>query len=159
MISRRATLVGAVAGVGGLAAVGAQKLGVLDEMVGAVGIRPHAEPDPSDVDRLTRAAEANRSLRTAAEAALLASTLSVVERQFLATARRTLREQGHAVSAGVPAAPSGPGSMKDFRRLARAAADDRANDAMTAVSVAVAQVLASMAAGLDQLVEAGDDHD
>jgi hypothetical protein len=137
--------------------VSAQRAGVLDDAIRGVGIKPHPEPDPGDVRRLANAAKDERELRATITAAGTTSDLDDDERLFLETAHAIAREQGQAVSSGAAtrSIPSGTASVTDVVELAAAMADDRAADAVDAVSPAVAQVLASMAAGLDQVVVAG----
>ena len=154
-VSRRSTIVAAVALVGGIGVLGAEKAGVLDNALRGVGVKPHAEPDPGDLQRLARAADAQQALSSSVDAALLSSDLSDGERAFLRRARTVLIGQAQAVSATPRNRPAVAGSLEHLFELARTTADTCAHDALDAVSPAVAQVLASMAAGLDQLVESG----
>lgn len=156
MISRRATLAaGATAAFGGIGAVAAHRAHLLDEGLRTVGVRPHPEPDPRDVRLLAQAADAARALLGAADAALAAGGLSDGDRQFVVTARAVAAAHARAVSTAAPdRATGGDASVDNLAARAASAADDRARDALRAVSSEVAQVLASMAAGLDGLVQA-----
>lgn len=140
VVSRRALLVSAA----GVAVVGAGLGGAvathrLDEALRAVGVEPKPEPDPGDL-RLTARARAD------AEAlALLAATAKAP-----AALTTVLTEQRDSLPTGWPDAS---GVTGDLAQACRAVADSRAADALTAVSTDLAQVLASMAAGLAQCSE------
>lgn len=120
---------------------------MLDDGLRAVGARPHAEPRPGDVALLRRAA--------ADQADLLASLDSVGQDQdgpAIAELRAVLNEQLAAVSDEPPAtAPLGSTSLTAFAERAEAAAAARADGAMSAGSLAVVKVLATMSAGLEQI--------
>ena len=151
MISRRAALLlGAVVGGVGVGWFAAQQAGVLDDGLRAVGIRPHAEPDPKDVTLLRQAA--------AEQADLLAALDSVSQDDGSAVAelRAVLNEQLAAVSDESPATQSLAGGLDfaGFAERAEAAAAARADGAMAAGSLAVVKVLATMSAGLEQVAVA-----
>lgn len=137
VVSRRSFLVGASGTVllaGSVAALVATDR--LDEALQAVGVEPRPQPDPGDL-RLTARARAD------AEALLvLASTAAAP-----ADVMTALEAHRDAVPATLPDASAVSGDLAD---ACLAVADARANDALTAVSVELAQVLASMAAGLAQ---------
>lgn len=164
MFSRRAVFsAGAGAAIAGLGAVAAHRAGVLDDGLRGIGVKPHPEADPGDVRLLATAARDVESLLDLVGAALAAESIRGNERRFLITARAVITE--HAKSLGVRAQLVGTeittprlGLDAIIANLAAAvasAADTRGRDAVRAVSPEVAQVLASMAAGLDQLVVAG----
>jgi hypothetical protein len=155
MISRRAALqLGGVVGGLGIAGLAAQRAGVLDDGLRAVGVRPHAEPDPGDVALLTGAAAAQTALLAALDG------LDQGENGTVASLRAVLREQLAAVSdrptaTATDGAPAGIDS--DFTAFAErvdAAAAARAEDALSAGSLAVVKVLAAMSAGLEQVAVA-----
>ena len=156
MITRRTAIqLGAVAGGIGIAGYAAQRAEVLDDGLRAVGVRPHAQPDPHDVALLAEAA--------AGQTALLAAlgTLGAGEStQEVADLRAVLTEQLAAVSDQPPAAPtSGPpaGTDADFTAFVErveATAASRADGAVAAGSLAVVKVLAAMSAGLEQVAVA-----
>ena len=152
MISRRAALqLGAVVGGVGVGGFAAQQAGVLDDGLRAVGLRPHAEPDPKDVTLLRQAA--------ADQADLLAALDSVGQDNGSAITelRAVLNEQLAAVSDEPPTTSSlGSGGLDFaiFAERAEAAAATRADGAMAAGSVAVVKVLATMSAGLEQVAVA-----
>lgn len=146
-------LAAGVAAIGGVAASGAQRAHLLDDTLHAVGVRPHREANPRDVQLLAAAAADVQTLVQTADALAGAGGLEGHDRQFVHSAQRVARTHAQAVAAAVPPtpAPVGDPSVKQLKQLAAAAADARANDALSAVAVEVAQVLASMAAGLDSL--------
>jgi hypothetical protein len=124
---------------------------VLDDGLRAVGIRPHAEPDPKDVTLLRQAA--------AEQADLLAALDSTGQDDGSAIAdlRAVLNEQLAAVSDEPPATQSVGAGVLDiasFAERAEAAAAARADGAMAAGSLAVVKVLATMSAGLEQVAVA-----
>src|SRR5215213_669912 len=94
MLSRRAAIqLGLFAGGVGIAGFAARRAGVLDDGLRAVGVRPHAEPDPHDVALLAAAA--------AGQIELLAALDSLGESENpsdVAVLRHVLREQLTAVS-------------------------------------------------------------
>jgi hypothetical protein len=160
VLSRRVVLGSALA-VGGLgvAATVARAAGVLDDALQAVGVRPHTEPDPRDVALLADAAQGQRELL---------ALIGPLERQSdaagLADLRRVLGEQLAAVSddskdpaSAYPTVPpttlpaDGDEALTAFAARVDAVARDRAEGALSAGSLAVMKVLASMAAGLDQV--------
>jgi hypothetical protein len=155
VISRRAVLGSAAAAVGGIGAAGfaAQRLGVLDDALRAVGARPHAEPDPRDVQLLADAAAGQRSLLARFDAldrthhvADIAPLRAVLAAQLAAVADETRS------SVEVPAvADDKDAAVSSFAEDIESAATSRHNGALTAGSLAVTQVLASMAAGLGQV--------
>jgi hypothetical protein len=150
MISRRAALqLGGVVGGLGIAGLAAQRAGVLDDGLRAVGVRPHAEPDPGDVALLTGAAAAQTALLAALDG------LDQGENGTVASLRAVLREQLAAVSDRPTATDGAPAGIdSDFTAFAArvdAAAAARAEDALSAGSLAVVKVLAAMSAGLEQV--------
>lgn len=163
MISRRAALqLGVAAGGVGVAGFAAQRSGVLDDGLRAVGVRPHAEPDPRDVALLAEAAAGQTELLAALDAfegrdPPQAGGAPAADRAAL---RRVLREQLAAVSDESSATPtSGPPTGADtafaaFVEQVEAAAAARADGALSAGSLAVVKVLAAMSAGLEQVAVA-----
>src|SRR5690348_5758244 len=153
MISRRAALqLGVVAGGVGVAGLAAQRAGVLDDGLRALGFRPHSEPDPHDVSLLTEAA--------AGQVKLLADLDAVSQDRSpaaVANLRAVLREQLAAVSDDPSTAPTGgtpvsaEADIVAFIERVEATAAARPDGALTAGSLAVAKVLASMSAGLEQV--------
>lgn len=148
MISRRAALqLGAIAGGVGIGGVVAQQAGVLDDGLRAVGIRPHAEPDPRDVTLLQQAATDQANLLAALDA-----VESDADRSAKAALRAVLREQLAAVTDDPPGSTAaGRLDLTTFAERAEAAAAARADGAMTAGSLAVVKVLAGLSAGLEQV--------
>ncbi len=158
MISRRATIQLVVAAGGiGAAGVAAQRTRVLDDGLRAIGVRPHAEPDPHDVALLAEAA--------AGQAQLLAAWDALGDGESPtsdgAALRAVLSQQLAAVSDQPSANPSPskpqPGDDTDvtaFAERVEATAAARADGALSAGSLAVVKVLASMAAGLEQVAVA-----
>ena len=152
MISRRSALqLGAVVGGIGVGGFVAQRAGVLDDGLRAAGLRPHAEPDPRDVTLLAEAA---------ADQSDLLAALDAVDASAGADLRPVLREQLAAVS-DEPSTPISPGSvpmggldLTAFAERTEAAAAARADGAMSAGSLAVVKVLATMSAGLEQVAVA-----
>jgi hypothetical protein len=129
---------------------------MLDDGLRAVGIRPHAEPDPKDVTLLRQAAADQADLLAALD------SVSQAEHGFAITELRTvLNEQLAAVSdepgvtshagAAPRSATVGALDVASFAERAEAAAAARADGAMSAGSLAVVQVLAAMSAGLEQV--------
>lgn len=151
MLSRRTALrlTGVVGGLG-VSGVAAQRAGVLDDGLRAVGIRPHAEPDPHDVALLTEAAAGQAELLAALEIVGGGDSSSIV-----ANLRAVLREQLAAVSDDSSATPTaGAAAGADFTTFAErveGVAAARADGALSAGSLAVVKVLASLAAGLEQV--------
>lgn len=137
VVSRRSFLVGGsgtvllAGGVGALVATDR-----LDEALQAVGVEPRPEPDPGDL-RLTARARADTD-------ALLALASSAGATPDVVAA---LEAQRDAVPASLPDTSAVSGDLAD---ACLAVADARASDALTAVSTELAQVLASMSAGLAQ---------
>jgi hypothetical protein len=158
VISRRAVLGAALfVGGAGTAGVAARRSGVLDDGLRAVGLRPHAEPDPGDITLLADAAEGQRELL-----ALVDQIARERDDSELADVRRVLTEQLAAVSNDPEPSPyptTAPTSLPsdDDDALSALAtrvetlATARADGAVSAGSLAVAKVLATMAGGLDQV--------
>ncbi len=122
--------------VGGAAVAGAIATDTVDDALQAVGVEPLPEPAPGDV-RLTALALADAiALVVLAESA--GATADVLD---------VLTQQRDALPPGRPEAPVVGG---DLARACTAAAEARATAAGAAVSIDLAQVLAAMAAGLDQ---------
>jgi len=155
MISRRTMLrSGAVVGAAGVAGFAANQAGVLDDGLRAIGIQPHAEPDPHDVALLAEAAAGQAELLAVLDAMDPSQDAAAV-----ADLRTVLREQLAAVSDDPTPTPSaGPltgesdGAAFAVRLEAMAAA--RADGALSAGSLAVVKVLAAMSAGLEQVAVA-----
>jgi hypothetical protein len=134
-----------------VAAVAAQATGLLDDGLRSIGIRPHAEPDPHDVRLLAQAASELRTLL-----AQLREVETGGKESELAPLRSVLTEQLAAISdddGAVPAASSDEhdDSLTSWADRIDATADSLHEGALTAGSLAVTQVLASMSAGLDQI--------
>jgi hypothetical protein len=144
-----------VVGGTGAAGVAAQRAGVLDDGLRAVGIRPHAEPDPRDVALLAEAAAGQAELLAALGTAGRGEDPTAV-----AELRAVLREQLAAVSddpSTTPAADEPAGGDADltvFVERVEAMAAARADGAVSAGSLAVVKVLAAMSAGLEQVAVA-----
>jgi hypothetical protein len=158
VFSRRALFsAGAGAVIAGLGAVTAHRAGVLDDGLRGIGIKPHPEPDPGDVRLLATAAEEAESMLNLVDAALADGTVRDDERRLLVAARAVITEQGSAVGMRARTTltePSTDASAAGLAAVVASAADHRARDSVRAVSSEVAQVLASMAGGLDQLLVA-----
>ena len=138
----------------GTAGLVAQHVGVLDDGLRAVGIRPHAKPDPRDVALLAQAAQDQAALLAALDTAGQQDHQAVV-----ADLRAVLSEQLVAVSDEKTTPPSagaarGAFDFSAFADRVEAAAAARADGALTAGSLAVVKVLASMSAGLEQVAVA-----
>jgi len=153
VLSRRAALqLGVVAGGVGVAGFATQRAGVLDDGLRAVGIRPHAEPDPHDVALLAEAAAGQAELLAVLDTVATAQNPTAVE-----DLRAVLREQLAAVSddpSATPTAGAPAGVDADFTAFAErveAMATARADGALSAGSLAVIKVLATMSAGLEQI--------
>ena len=153
MISRR-TALGSAFAVGGIAVAGlaARRADVLDDGLRAIGLRPHAEPDPRDVQLLAEAAADQRALIAEIDALRQEHHL-----EELAPLRSVLADQLAAVSDGsgtapVASSPDDPdAAMTTLADKLEAAETARAAGALAAGSLAVTQVLASMSAGLGQV--------
>ncbi|MFL6091138.1 MAG: hypothetical protein ACJ71Z_13470 [Aeromicrobium sp.] len=163
MISRRGALGGALAiGTVGTAGIVARRAGVLDDALQAVGLRPHTTPDPRDVALLADAAQGQREL--------LALVDQITQRDAdakLTEIQRVLREQLAAVSDD-PETPASPyptevptplpsdthDAVAALATRVDAVATARADGAVSAGSLAVTKVLATMSAGLDQVAVA-----
>jgi hypothetical protein len=155
VISRRAVLGSAAAAVGGIGVAGfaAQRFGVLDDALRAVGARPHAEPNPEDVQLLADAAAGQRSLLARFDAldrthhvtdiaplrAVLAAQLAAVadETRTPVEVRQVAEDKDAAIAA--------------FADDIESTAKSRHDGALTSGALSVTQVLASMAAGLGQV--------
>jgi len=137
MISRRTMLrSGAVVGAAGVAGFAANQAGVLDDGLRAIGIQPHAEPDPHDVALLAEAAAGQAELLAVLDAMDPSQDAAAV-----ADLRTVLREQLAAVSDDPPTPTAGP-------------LTGEADGALSAGSLAVVKVLAAMSAGLEQVAVA-----
>ena len=154
-MSRRTLLgTGLTAATAAAAIVAARAGGVLDDGLRVLGIEPHPEPDPGDTRRLRRAATDQAVLIAAIDATVgkhgdLESKLRplrlVADEQLVAVGGRL-----GATSAGPPPADRREAAA-ELSRLAAESAEAREDDAVSAASTDVAQVLASMSAGLSQL--------
>jgi hypothetical protein len=155
MISRRAAIqLGVVAGGVGIGGFAAHRAGVLDDGLRAVGVRPHAEPDPHDVALLAAAAAGQTELLAALDTLARGENPSDV-----AGLRAVLGEQLAAVSDQPAATPMGAPAVSDadlaaFAERVEATAAARADGALSAGSLAVIKVLAAMSAGLEQVAVA-----
>ena len=155
MISRRAAFqLGIVAGGIGIGGFAAQRAGVLDDGLRAVGVRPHAEPDPLDVALLAEAAAGQTELLAALD--VLGHSENPAD---VASLRAVLSEQLAAVSDEPSATPTGAPAAHDadftaFAERVEATAAARADGALSAGSLAVVKVLAAMSAGLEQVAVA-----
>ena len=144
-----------VLGGTGAAGVAAQRAGVLDDGLRAVGIRPHAEPDPRDVALLAEAAAGQAELL-----ATLGTAGSGADPSAVADLRAVLREQLTTVSDDPPTTPvvgdpaGGDADLTVFVERVEAMAAARADGAVSAGSLAVVKVLAAMSAGLEQVAVA-----
>ncbi|MEV7396821.1 hypothetical protein [Aeromicrobium sp. NPDC092404] len=159
MISRRALLGTGAATAAVAAGLGGAALGHrLDDLARTVGIEPHPEPDPAD-DRLIKRVAADQN-------ALLARIeATAVRHRGLRLDRFVTISTAHAKAVGgatsVPDVARAPADRATaVRALVNAyakASTDRAADAESAVSPALARVLASMSAGLAQCARAVGD--
>jgi len=128
-------------------------MGFLDDALRVVGVRPHAEPDPRDVQLLAEAAAGQRALLAQFDAldrahhvAAIAPLRAVLAAQLAAVADETRNPLD------VPAvADSENDAIADFADSIASTAKARHDGALVAGSLAVTQVLASMAAGLGQI--------
>jgi hypothetical protein len=159
VISRRAVLGASVTAGGlGIAGITAHRGGVLDDGLRVMGIRPHTQPDPHDVTLLADAAQGQRELL-----ALVDQITRERGDSDLSDIRRLLGEQLAAVSndpespstpypttAPTPLPSDGDDALGALATRIDTVAAARADGAVSAGSVAVTKVLASMAAGLDQ---------
>lgn len=138
VVSRRALLIGtgSVVVIGGAGVAGAVWTDTFDDALQAVGVEPLPEPDPGDV-RLTALA-----LADAIALVVLAESSDAPDEVVAA-----LTQQRDSLPSGRPEAPAVGG---DLTEACRTAADARATAAGQAVSIDLAQVLAAIAAGLDQ---------
>lgn len=155
MISRRAAIqLGIVAGGIGIGGFAAHRAGVLDDGLRAVGVRPHAEPDPLDVALLAKAAAGQTELLAALDALGHGGNSSDVAglRAVLSEQLAAVSDQPSATPTGVPAA--GDADFTAFAERVEATAAARADGALTAGSLAVVKVLAAMSAGLEQVAVA-----
>jgi hypothetical protein len=163
MISRRAAIqLGVVAGGVGIGGFVAHRAGVLDDGLRAVGVRPHAEPDPHDVALLAAAAAGQTELLAALDSLQQAENRPQAGGNLtanLAGLRAVLGEQLAAVSDQPSATPMGAPAVNDadvtaFAERVEATAAARADGALSAGSLAVIKVLAAMSAGLEQVAVA-----
>jgi hypothetical protein len=154
VISRRAVLGSTAASLVAACVAGAaaQRAGVLDDGLRAVGVRPHAEPDPRDVQLLAEAAAGQGTLLAQFDALRQKHDLDE-----LASLRSVLTQQLAAVTNSErPLAPAPEVSndkdeaLTAFADQLRTTAKARYDGALTSGSLAVTQVLASMSAGLSQ---------
>jgi len=155
VISRRAVLGGAVAAVGGIgvASLAAQRAGVLDDALRAVGARPHAEPNPQDVQLLADAAAGQRSLLARFDALDRAHHVAELAplRSVLATQLAAVADDTRSPVEVPPVADDQDVAVAAFATDVQSTAKARHDGALASGSLAVTQVLASMAAGLDQV--------
>jgi len=164
VITRRTAIqLGAVAGGIGIGGYAAQRAEVLDDGLRAVGVRPHAEPDPRDVALLAEAAAGQTELLAALDAlgrSQIPPQAAGAPTPDVAGLRAVLSEQLAAVSdqpSPVPAGGPPAGTDADLTAFAErvdAAAAARADGALAAGSLAVVKVLAAMSAGLEQVAVA-----
>ena len=163
MISRRAAIqLGIVAGGVGIGGFAAHRAGVLDDGLRAVGVRPHAEPDPRDVELLAKAAAGQTELLAALDRLEQAENppqAGDTPTSDVADLRAVLSEQLGAVSDESSATPTGVPAAHDadftaFAERVEATAAARADGALSAGSLAVVKVLAAMSAGLEQVAVA-----
>ncbi|WP_187271823.1 hypothetical protein [Aeromicrobium terrae] len=154
-MSRRTLLTAGivVAAAGGAAAIG-RATSTLDDVLRALGAQPHPEPDPGDMERVSRAAR---------DQAVIVATLSAVAEQhrdasaqvkpLITLANDQLDAVGGSTANTDVAAPEGDRgtALTAVARLAARSARAREQDAVTAESPEVARLLASMAGGLAQL--------
>lgn len=122
--------------VGGAGVVAAVETDTLDDALRAVGVEPLPEPAPGDV-RLTALA-----LADAIALVVLAESADAPTEVIAA-----LIQQRDSLPPGRPEAPT---VGDDLAEACSTAADARTSGAGQAVSIDLAQVLAAMAAGLDQ---------
>lgn len=155
MISRRAVLGSAAAAVGGvgLAGFAAQRGGVLDDALRVVGVRPHAEPNPRDVQLLAEAAAGQRTLLAQFDSLDRAHHVSAIGplRAVLAAQLAAVADQTRTPVDVPTTADDEDAAIADFVDTLGSTARARHDGALVAGSLAVTQVLASMAAGLEQV--------
>lgn len=146
MVSRR-VVVGAGAAVVATGA-GLHLAGRDDDLLRAVGARPRPRPDPADTARLRTALQEQESLRAALDSldgdVSTADLVDVLDRQV-------------TTLGGPSATPPAPAGDTTASALAEELAEElaeagrrREQDALAAVSPDLAQVFASLAAGLAQ---------
>lgn len=141
MVSRRFLLSGTAVVVTGAGLGTVVATDRLDDGLRALGARPTPLPDPGDL-RLTTAArrDADALVALARSSDTPAAVLTALEQQQAALP---------------PAASASTDQLAgDLRTACTTAADARAAAATTAVATELTQVLASMAAGLDQCARA-----
>ena len=152
VISRRALLGTSAATAVVAAGLGGAALGHrLDDLARGVGIEPHPEPDPSDDRLIARVAADQNALLAQVEATAVKHTALRLD-PFVAISTAHAKAVGVAGSVPDVAAPAAS-PAEAVRALATAyatASKARAADSATAVSPALARVLASMSAGLAQ---------
>lgn len=138
VVSRRALLIGtgSVVVLGGAGVAGAVWTDTLDDALQAVGVEPLPQADPGDI-RLTALALAD------AIALVVLAESSDASAEVVAV----LTQQRDSLPSGRPEAPA---VGEDLAEACRTAAEARAIAAGRAVSIDLAQVLAAMAAGLEQ---------
>jgi hypothetical protein len=123
--------------LGAAAVGGAVATDTLDDALRAAGVRPKPEPDPGDL-RLTA--------RARADAVVLVDIATAAE-DVPADVLTALREQRDSLPSTLADASAVGGELA---QACLAVSRARADEALTAVSVDLAQVLASLSAGLAQ---------
>jgi hypothetical protein len=154
-MSRRAVLGTAAATLGGVgvAGVAAQRAGVLDDGLRALGLRPHAEPNPRDVQLLAEAAGGQRALLSHFDALVHKHQVEAITplRPVLAEQLAAVADESGGSLGTSPISDDQEEALRAFADLVETTAGARHEGALASGSLAVTQVLASMAAGLGQV--------
>lgn len=143
VVSRRVVVGSGLAVVA--AGAGLHVAGRDDDLLRALGARPHPIPDASDTALLRTAASEQVSLVSAVE------QLGGADETLVDVLREQLEALGGPPGGSTPPATEITGGAGDVARAVAAAARRRESDALTAVSPDLARVLASLAAGQAQV--------
>jgi len=143
VVSRRVVVGSGLAVVA--AGAGLHVAGRDDDLLRALGARPHPMPDASDTALLRTAAAEQASLVSAVE------QLSDVDDTLVSVLREQLEALGGPPGGSAPPASEVAGDADAVARAVTATARRRESDALSAVSPDLARVLASLAAGQAQV--------
>lgn len=138
------------------AALYGKQAGRLDDLARTVGVDPRRKPADSDKKLLTRVQKAQSALLLQTRAvAQHHRPLATALEPAIARAQAQLGQLGGEVKASTPAPPdSAEDAINSVITLHKVAADERAGDAVKAVSGEFAQVLASISVSAEQSVVA-----
>ncbi len=155
MVSRRVVLAGAGSSLLALGAGALYGTGRHDDVLRALGARPRPVADPSDVDRVRRAAAEHDDLLTAARGVDAPEDLVAIlteQRDALSGDAGPQESATPVVDPQVAQAPRA--TTAEVAALVSLVARRRADDAVEAVAPDLARVLASLGAGLAQVAAA-----